>query len=459
MSAAGTNTAVALDRDEAPSEQAEIRTAAVISTGDELVQGRTLDSNASHIADRLLGVGLEVVSVITVGDFPERIAWAWRESLARADVVISTGGLGPTADDLTNRTVAEVAGVELVLDQEQAERIRGVFAAMGRAMPENNLRQAMLPAGAVVIPNALGTAPGYRVEVPLEGRRPTAIALPGVPREMMPMLEETVLPWIVSRRSDPRRYFSRTFQTFGMSESALDEALAGVVDASQARLSFRASFPQISARIMVLDRPEAARARLDELGDAIRARLGAAVFAEGDAIMEQVVGELLTRAGKTLTTAESCTGGLIGHRITDVPGSSNYYRGGLVAYSNEMKQRVLGVDSTTLAMFGAVSEETACEMAVGARRVTGADIAVATTGVAGPEGGSEAKPVGTVAVALAADGLASGDAVSSVYRLAGSRSWVKTLASQVALDWVRRHLLGLDPLELRFGRRRPGGRA
>jgi len=453
-------TAVPASDDKAPrSEAPGIRTAAVISTGDELVQGRTTDTNSSYIADRLLGIGIEVVSVITVGDYRERIAWAWRRSLAEADMVISTGGLGPTADDLTNETVAAMAGVELVFDQEQADRIRAMFTAMGRSMPENNLRQAMLPAGAVVIPNQLGTAPGYRLVVADGDRRPTAVALPGVPREMKAMLEQEVLPWAASQRRDPRRYLSRTFQTFGMSESALDEALTGVIDESEGRLSFRASFPQISARIMVLDQPEEAERRLTELSAAVRARLGAAVFAEGDATMEEVVGELLVKQGKTLATAESCTGGLIGNRITGVAGSSKYYKGGLVAYDNDMKEKVLGVSPTTLAMFGAVSEETACEMATGARRVTGADIAVATTGIAGPGGGSEDKPVGTVAVALSAEGLQSGDAISFMYHLRGTRTWIKTLAAQVALDWIRRHLLGLDPLELQFGRRVSGRRS
>ncbi len=438
-------------------ENIEIKSAAVISTGDELVQGRTVDTNSSYIADKLLSTGLEVTSVITVGDYPERIAWAWRDSLANADVVISTGGLGPTADDLTTETLSGVAGVEAELDEEQAQRIRDIFATMGRSMPENNLRQALIPVGGVVIPNQLGTAPGYRLTIPTGDRRPTAIVLPGVPREMMPMLEETVLPWIVSQRSDKRRYFARTFQTFGLSESALDESLAGLVDESEGRLSFRASFPQISARVMVLGETGEAESRLDKLSAKVRGRLGGAIFAEGNTTMEATVGRLLAADGRTLATAESCTGGLVGARLTDVPGSSHYYMGGLVAYSNDVKEKVLGVSPTTLAMFGAVSEETACEMAAGVRRMIGADIGVATTGVAGPGGGSDDKPVGTVAVAISAADIPSG-AVATMYQLRGTREWIKTLASQVALDWIRRHLLGLDPLELQFGRRVGRGR-
>ncbi len=430
--------------------------AAAPCSGDEVVEGRTIDTNGAYIAERLAGLGLDVVAMLAVGDFPDRLEWAWREALAKADLVVSTGGLGPTADDLTNETLARVAGVDLVLDARQAERIREIFHRIGRPMPDNNLKQARLPAGAEVIENPLGTAPGYRLAIPVGERVATAVVLPGVPREMHAMLDEQVLPWVASRVAPGRTVLSRTFQTFGMSESAVDEALEGLVDASEGRVSFRASFPQIAVRLTVVGEPDEARARLRTLGDRIAERLGPAVFAEGEVTLEAVVGDLLRRHGRTLATAESCTGGLLGNRITDVAGSSQYYVGGIVAYSNEMKEKLLGVSRTTLSMFGAVSEETACEMACGARRVTGADIAVATTGIAGPTGGTPEKPVGTVAVALVAarpEGDGEEEIRSKIYRLWGNRQWVKVLTSQVALDWVRRHLLGLDPLESNFGRR------
>jgi nicotinamide-nucleotide amidase len=434
-----------------------VRTLAIISTGDEVAEGRTLDTNSSFIADRLSALGLDVVSVITVGDYPERIEWAWRRALEQADVVISTGGLGPTADDLTNECLARVAGVDLVLEEEQAERIREIFKTFGRPMPENNLKQAMLPAGAVVVANDLGTAPGYRLVVPTNGRAPVAIVLPGVPREMYQMIDDRVVPWLTDRLAPGRCVLSRTFQTFGMSESAIDEALDGLVDPEEGRVAFKAAFPQISVRLSVIDEESVARARLQELGERIAERLAAALYAEGaDATMEGTVGELLRARGLKVTTAESCTGGLIGSRITNVPGSSDYYVGGLVAYSNHLKQELLGVSRTTLKMFGAVSEETACEMAAGALKRTGADIAVATTGIAGPTGGTADKPVGTVCIALAAAGAGGNeDMRSQTYRLWGNREWVKVLTSQVALDWVRRYLLGLDPLESNFNRRVP----
>jgi nicotinamide-nucleotide amidase len=322
-------------------------------------------------------------------------------------------------------------------------------------MPDNNLKQAMLPAGAEVIPNDMGTAPGYRLVIPTGGRKPVAIVLPGVPREMQPMIDERVVPWLAERLGSGRSVVSRTFQTFGMSESAVDEALDGLVDPIEGRVAFRASFPQISVRLTVVGEEHDAHARLQVLGDRIVQRLGAAIYAEGaDATMEGTVGELLRGRGLRLATAESCTGGLIGSRITNVPGSSDYYLGGVVAYRNDLKEGLLGVSRTTLKMFGAVSEETACEMAAGARKRTGADVAVATTGIAGPGGGTAEKPVGTVAIALAAGEATGAEHLQSqTYRLWGSREWVKVLTSQVALDWVRRYLLGLDPLESNFNRR------
>jgi nicotinamide-nucleotide amidase len=439
-------------------EQREIadstHTVAILSTGDEVVEGRTVDTNASYIADRVAQLGYDVVCKLVVGDFPDRLEWAWKTALAQADVVISTGGLGPTTDDLTNETLARVAGVDLVLDEAEVAKIRGFFARVGRPMPENNVRQAMLPAGSEVVPNNLGTAPGYRLAIPTDTRRPVGVVLPGVPREMRAMLEETVLPWLAARLGPARAVVSRTFQTFGMGESAIDEAVAGLVPPEEARLAFRAAFPQVAVRVSAHGTREEAERRVKLYGDKIAARLGSVIYAEGSTTMEACVGELLRERGKTLATAESCTGGMVGNRLTNVPGSSTYYIGGVVAYSNKLKEKLLGVSRTTLSMFGAVSEETAREMAIGARRVTGADIAVATTGIAGPDGGTPDKPVGTVAVALAADGYGEDGAKSKIYQLWGNREWVKVLTSQVALDWVRRALLGLNPLESGFGQKK-----
>jgi len=424
-----------------------IRTAAILATGDEIVGGRTVDTNSSWLADRLAALGIDVVAFLAVSDDVDRIAWAWRSAADRADLVISTGGLGPTSDDLTSETLAQVAGAPLALDEEQAAVIREFFRARGREMSPNNLRQAMIPAGAAVIPNPVGTAPGYRLEISRSGGGVAwGMVFPGVPREMKPMFDATALPWIAGRVDPGRVVVSRTFSTFGLPESVLDERLRGVVPAERGRLAFRASFPKISVRVSAAGSPDRATAEVDALAADVRTRIAEVVYADGDASMEEVVGTLLKQQGLVMATAESCTGGLIGDRLTDVPGSSVYYTGGIVAYSNDLKQRLLGVDAKTLERFGAVSEETAREMAQGALRAGAADLAVATTGIAGPDGGTPDKPVGTVAIAIA---RRDGTVDSRLHRFPGGRDWVKTLTSQVALDWIRRSLLGLPALEPR----------
>ena len=412
---------------------------AILSTGDELTTGRIVDTNSSWLADRLFEAGIETVAVLTVGDFPDRLAWAWKNAFAQADVVISTGGIGPTADDLTTEVLAGVLGVPLVEDAASADRIRRFFSSRGREMPENNLKQALVPAGAVIVPNPLGTAPGYRVA---HGQA-HAVVLPGVPREMKPMFADTALPWLRALRGGDDVYLARTFQTFGVTESGLDELVAGVVDPAEGRVSFRASFPEVSLRVVVHGRPDEAAARLERVAARLRERIGPYVYGEGGTSMEAVVGELLTAGGQTLAVAESCTGGLVGHRLTNVPGSSAYVRGAVVAYANDVKERLLGVRGETLAAHGAVSQETAGEMAEGVRRVFGSTLGVSTTGIAGPGGGTPEKPVGTVCLGLAShEGV-----VTQRYQLWGTRDWVKLLASQLALDWVRRHVLGLPVAE------------
>lgn len=417
--------------------------AVIISTGDELTTGRTTDTNAGFIADKLLGIGVDVVAILTVGDRPERLRWAWTEALQLGHLVIATGGLGPTADDLTTETVAALFGRPLRLDTEVADRIRQLFALFNRPMPDNNLKQAEFPEGAVIVPNPLGTAPGYRLEVGTAADPRHVIVLPGVPREMKPMLVDTVLPWVATLAGDEAIGY-RTFQTFGISESGLDEIIATIP--GEGRWSFRANFPEVSVRVTV--RGGDVDARLDAFAREVYARLGPYIYGEGDTSMEKEVARLLGERGLTVGFAESCTGGLIGHRLTNVPGSSAFFRGSIAAYANTVKESLLGVPVDVLARHGAVSEEVAAAMARGARGALGVDVAVATTGIAGPDGGTPEKPVGTVCIGLAtADGGAT-----RRYQLWGNREWVKLLASQIALDWVRRHVLGLPPLEI-------GGRA
>jgi nicotinamide-nucleotide amidase len=422
-----------------------IRRAVILSSGDELTTGRIADTNAQWIADKLFELGIDVVTVIVVGDYPERLEWAWKEAMSLADLVISTGGIGPTADDLTTETVAAVLGRRLVEDTPSADRLRKFFASRAVEMPLNNLKQAMVPEGYVIVPNALGTAPGYRVQA--GGKH--VVVLPGVPREMKPMMDETVLPWLRAQQGNDV-YLAHTFQTFGISESGLDELVAGVVDAGEGRVSFRASFPEVSVRVVVHGKPDDAAARLATVAARFRERLGQYCYGEGATSMEEVVGRALRDRGWTLGLAESCTGGLVGHRITAIAGSSAYFLGGVEAYANSAKMQLLGVRRETLQSDGAVSEACAGEMAAGARAALGADVAVSTTGIAGPDGGTPEKPVGFVCF-----GLATPTAViARTHQLWGTRDWVKLLASQIALDMIRRAALDLPPWDPSLFRRR-----
>lgn len=416
-----------------------IQKAVILSTGDEITTGKVIDTNANYLSDKLAEIGVDLVAVLTVGDVPDRLEWAWRTAIDLSDVVISTGGIGPTADDLTTETIARLAGVKLWRDEATVDHMKRMFATIARPMPENNLKQAMFPEGAEVILNPLGTAPGFRMPMTLNGHTSNLIVLPGVPREMKPMMENSVIPWINSHRGTNKVYAVRIFQTFGMSESALDEAVMGLIKPEEAKVSFRASFPQISLRIRVEGQPGEVERRADELAKRVLDKISQFVYAQGETTMEDVVGELFVKKNLTLAIAESCTGGLIGHRITNVPGCSRYFKSDLVTYSNEAKANVLGVSEATLKTHGAVSEECVAEMAAGARKRVGASVAVATSGVAGPDGGTPDKPVGTVCIALSSDD----QSVTRRYQLRGTRDWVKLLASQVALDWLRRYALGL----------------
>jgi nicotinamide-nucleotide amidase len=416
-----------------------IERAVILSTGDEITTGKVVDSNSNYIADRLNESGVELVSVITVGDVPERLEWAWRTAMQLADVVISTGGIGPTADDLTTETVARITGKSLWRDEPSVEHMKRLFSALGRPMPENNLKQALFPETAEIIQNPLGTAPGFRMAVSQASHTAHLVVLPGVPREMKPMLDQQVIPWIRSNRGSDKIFATQIFQTFGISESGLDEAVAGLIKPEEAKVGFRASFPQISLKVMVEDYPGTAERRLAELSQRVRDRVGSFIYGEGDSTMEEVVAELLTQKRLKLAVAESCTGGLIGHRLTNVPGSSAFFVGDFVTYSNQMKSEVLGVTNSTLHDHGAVSEQCVLEMAAGARTRADADVAVATSGVAGPEGGTPEHPIGTVCIALVADGVK----VARRHQMRGARDWIKLLTSQVALDWLRRYALGL----------------
>jgi nicotinamide-nucleotide amidase len=426
-----------------------IQKAVILSTGDEITTGKVVDTNANYLADKLHENGVDLAAVLTVGDVPERLEWAWRTGIALGDVVISTGGIGPTADDLTTETIARITGRKLFRDEASVETMRRMFATINRVMPENNLKQADFPEGAEVIPNPLGTAPGFHLPVPDGNRVSHLIVMPGVPREMKPMMENWVIPWLAKNRGTNKVFAVRIFQTFGISESGLDQAVLGLIKPEEGRVAFRASFPQISMRVTVEGEPGQAERKLEELSARVREKISNYLFAEGDASMEEVVARLLIQHNLKLAVAESCTGGLIGNRLTNVPGSSKFLLADLVTYSNEAKQELLGVTDATLKNHGAVSEECVREMAAGARKRIGADVGIATSGIAGPDGGTPDKPVGTVCIALDSDDVKT----SRRYQMRGTRDWVKLLGSQVALDWLRRFALRMPIEESQLFRR------
>ena len=413
--------------------------AAFLAIGDEIVGGLTTDTNSGYVAGELRALGVEPVAGFSVPDDEDAILRTLERALEEADLVVCTGGLGPTADDLTTACVARLAGVGMELDEHSLSLIEERFRQRGIEMSPNNRKQALFPAGSTIIPNPNGTAPGFIMPVERGGATRHVACFPGVPRETRVMVPQTLVPWVAAR-SPESRFASRTFSTFGLAESRLDELLTGVVSEGEARLAFRAAFPRIQARLTVTGAPgDDLEARLDALEARVRERLGHHLYAIGDEGMEETVGRMLRERGLTLAVAESCTGGRIGDRITDVAGSSAYFLMGVATYSNEAKERVLGVSPDTLARWGAVSTQTAEEMAAGVRRLAGADLAVSTTVIAGPGGGTEEKPVGTVCIGLAWEG----GAWSRRYQLgAREREWIKGMTTQIALDRIRRWLLG-----------------
>jgi nicotinamide-nucleotide amidase len=410
----------------------------VITIGDELLRGEIIDSNKAFLSERLLSLDLETARHVTVPDRFEAIEEVLRDAARRARVVLVSGGLGPTRDDITAEVAARAFGRPLVRDPEVLEGIRGFFHALGREMAENNAKQADFPEGATILPNPIGTAPGFMLEV--EGT--LLFFAPGVPRELYCMMDEMVLPRIESHLGADRVVRATLLRTFGLGESNLDRALTDLAaDDPGVTLGFRTEFPDNLVRVVVRAGSQAeAEEKLRATVAKIRELLGDLVLGEGERRLEEIVAELLIRKGLTLATAESCTGGLIASRLTDVPGSSRFLIQSIVAYANRAKECELGVSPRDLEMYGAVSEPVARQMAQGLRLRAGTDLAVATTGIAGPSGGTEEKPVGTVYLALAG----ANGTVSRRYQLMRDRTRNKQLTSQIALDWVRRSLLDLE---------------
>ncbi|MEN8114067.1 MAG: competence/damage-inducible protein A, partial [Actinomycetota bacterium] len=353
----------------------------ILAVGTELLLGQIVNSNASRIAERLADAGLDHYRQTVVGDNEERIADAIRSASGRADAVIITGGLGPTKDDLTREAIARAAGVGMVFDEEQAEHLRERWRRRGWDMPESNLQQAEHPEGCTLIENPKGTAPGVRCEV--DGT--WVFALPGVPAEMIPMLERDVIPFL--RTGEGSVVASRLLRTWGEPESAIGERLGDLYDAStNPTIAFLASGGEIKIRITAkAETQNEAEALIAPVEAEVRERLGKRIFGADADTVEVVILRMLERRGWTVATAESVTGGLVAGRITSIPGASRAYRGSVVAYATDVKEPTLGVDPALIATEGVVSEPVAIAMAEGARIHLGADVAVSTTGSAGPD--------------------------------------------------------------------------
>lgn len=408
--------------------------AEIISTGTELLLGKTLNTSAYFITGQLSGMGLEVDYHTTVGDHRERLLNAVRQGLDRSDMILLTGGLGPTADDLTKEIIALVLGLEMAFDQESMQSVEEYYEQQ-RSFPPGSEKQAYFPQGALVLPNDVGTAPGALIQK--DGK--ICVVLPGPPSEMRAMFERYVLPRIQEiMKNDRERLHVRVLKIYGLGESELEQQIPDLMQETSPFLTILDKHTYIDLRVTVRSGDEqSAKSLLDKTEALIRERLGNKVFGLDEETHAFVVGNLLRRHQLTLATAESCTGGLLGGRITAEAGSSDYYLGGVISYANSVKEGLLGVSSHSLVHQGAVSEIVAREMAEGVRRCTGADLGLSTTGIAGPGGGTGDKPVGLVYIALA---YPQGVKVEKLL-LAGTRDSIRNMTVEAALNLVRLYLL------------------
>jgi nicotinamide-nucleotide amidase len=410
----------------------------LLTIGAELLLGYTIDTNAAFMARALSEIGVAVVRHDTVGDDPELIARAMRDGLERTGAVITSGGLGPTADDRTRNGLAAAFGRELLTDPEALAQVERRFRLFGREMPKINVVQALVPRGARVLENRFGSAPALWME---DERGRWVVALPGVPSEMRGLLTETVIPILRAREAAaPTVVASRTVRTTGIGESALAELLGedGGDTVAGLPLAYLPGWEGVDLRVTAAEMPAAeAERRLDEAALRLRERAGRYIYGVDGADLAAVVLDLCRERSLTLATAESCTGGLVGTRVTAIPGSSDVFLGGVVAYSNSVKESLLDVPAELIQNEGAVSEEVARAMAAGARERLGADVGIGITGIAGPGGGSPEKPVGTVwiAVQIGEDARTFG----RVY--IGDRGEVRSRSAQAALETVRQMLI------------------
>lgn len=406
----------------------------IMAVGTELLLGDILNTNAQFLAQELANLGIEVYYQTVVGDNPQRLKDTIYHAFSRADLIITTGGLGPTEDDLTKETAAEYFGEKLVLDEKAFNRIKTYFDRTGRVMTQNNVKQAMVPENnCMVLYNDNGTAPGIIIEK--NGKM--IVMLPGPPRETVPMFVNQVKPYLAQKQE--YTFLSRILRVANVGESAMAARVQDIMDVqTNPTIAPYAKDGEAILRITAKAKSEAeADALIDPVAEKLKERLGDAVYAEGETDLQTVVAELLIERKLTIATAESCTGGLIASKLIEYPGISEVLLEGCVTYSNDAKMRRLGVKAETLEQFGAVSEETAREMAEGIARTSGAEIGIATTGIAGPGGGSEEKPVGLVYMGL----YYKGKTDVKKCNFAGKRQAIRERAAYTALDWLRKAML------------------
>lgn len=417
--------------------------AIILSIGDELVLGQTVDTNSAYLSAQLAAHGIGTLFHQTIADDQQAIVDALQYAAARGPLIIVTGGLGPTEDDLTRQALAQALGVDLVVHEPSVEAIRAMLEKRGRKMAERNKVQALHPRGSRVLPNRCGTAPGLHAQLGAA----QVYVMPGVPREMYDMWAQLILPDILQHGPSRGVILTLKVNTFGLGESVVGEKLGALMDRGRnPKVGTTVADGLVSVRIRseFPDRAAAQR-ELDATLALVQQALGASVFGcESDTLQQALLTELQSR-GRTLAVAESCTGGLVGALITEVPGSSAAFRGGWITYSNELKHSQLGVPRETLAHYGAVSGETAQAMALGALERSGATDAVALTGIAGPDGGTDDKPVGTVWIGLARREGGQARAEAQRYLFSGARDMVRDRAAKTALQLLRLQLLGAMP--------------
>lgn len=405
----------------------------MICTGEEVLAGQIVDTNAAWFANTLMGHGIECQRRVTVGDRLEDLVAVFKERSTEADVIVVNGGLGPTSDDLSSEAMALAKGEPLIENKAWRERLDDWFTRNGRVMAESNLKQALIPESAIMIDNPVGTACGFAVKL----NRAWLFFTPGVPFEFKQMITEQFIPFITEKFAITGDVALRKYLTLGEGESSLADVLEAITLPAGINIGYRSTMPYIEIKLFA--RGKSAIKEMDRIEAQIRFLLGTAIVADNRSSLAEEIHHLMLGSGKNLSVAESCTGGMIASQLISFSGSSSYLDQGLVAYSNESKVKVLGVNADTLDDHGAVSIATIEEMARGARAILGSDYGLATSGIAGPTGGSEEKPVGTVAIALATKGGVYSQVIKLPRR---SRDLVRRLSTAVALDMLRRELLG-----------------